>query len=152
MGTETKLDANELAALAKVFKMESHRRTNYSDEYKQMVVHKILVDHESVIPFSEKLGIHKQTVYNWISKFAGEKPSCKLKEAKLEPKEVTPMPQKKANPVETPEQELERLRAENKRLSEALKLSEWSNHAKDVMIDLAEKTFNIPIKKNSGVK
>ena len=35
---------------------------------------------------------------------------------------------------------------------EALKMAEWSNHAKDVMIDLAEKTFNIPIRKKSGAK
>ena len=44
------------------------------------------------------------------------------------------------------------VRAENKRLSEALQMAEWSNHAKDVMIDLAEKTFNIPIRKKSGAK
>ena len=58
----------------------------------------------------------------------------------------------KENPVETPEQELARLREENKKLQEALKMAEWSNHAKDVMIDLAEKTFNIPIRKKSGAK
>ena len=62
------------------------------------------------------------------------------------------MPKKVTNPTETPEQELERLRQENKRLAEALKMAEWMNHAKDVMIDQAEKTFNIPIRKKSGAK
>lgn len=62
------------------------------------------------------------------------------------------MPQMKVNPVETPDQELVRLREENKKLQEALKMAEWSNHAKDVMIDIAEKTFNIPIRKKSGAK
>ena len=62
------------------------------------------------------------------------------------------MPQKKVNPVGTPDQELVRLREENKKLQEALKMAEWSNHAKDVMIDIAEKTFNIPIRKKSGAK
>ena len=62
------------------------------------------------------------------------------------------MPQKKVNPVETPDQELVRLREENKKLQEALKMAEWFNHAKDVMIDIAEKTFNIPIRKKSGAK
>ena len=62
------------------------------------------------------------------------------------------MPQKEVKPVESPEEELARLRAENKRLEEALKMAEWSNHAKDVMIDLDEKTFNIPIRKKSGAK
>jgi hypothetical protein len=62
-------------------------------------------------------------------------------------------PRKKVEkPAETPEQELKRLREENKRLEEALKTAEWMNHAKDVMIDLAEKTFNIPIRKKSGAK
>jgi len=31
-------------------------------------------------------------------------------------------------------------------------MAEWMNHAKDVMIDEAEKTFNIPIRKKSGAK
>lgn len=53
---------------------------------------------------------------------------------------------------ETVSEELERLRKENQRLSEALKMAEWMNHAKDVMIDEAEKTFNIPIRKKSGAK
>ena len=54
--------------------------------------------------------------------------------------------------TETEAEELARLREENKRLSEALKMAEWMNHAKDVMIDEAEKTFNIPIRKKSGAK
>ena len=53
---------------------------------------------------------------------------------------------------ETINEELDRLRKENQRLSEALKMAEWMNHAKDVMIDEAEKTFNIPIRKKSGAK
>jgi hypothetical protein len=31
-------------------------------------------------------------------------------------------------------------------------MAEWMNHAKDVMIDEAEKAFNIPIRKKSGAK
>ena len=55
-------------------------------------------------------------------------------------------------PTETQTEELVRLREENKRLAEALKMSEWMNHAKDVMIDEAEKMFNIPIRKKAGAK
>ena len=40
--------------------------------------------------------------------------------------------------MESEAEELARLR-ENKRLAEALKMAEWMNHAKDVMIDEAEK-------------
>ena len=31
-----------------------------------------------------------------------------------------------------------------------MKMAEWMNHAKDVMIDEAEKMFNIPIRKKAG--
>ena len=62
------------------------------------------------------------------------------------------MSKKIQKPVETEAEELARLREENKRLAEALKMAEWMNHAKDVMIDEAEKAFNIPIRKKSGAK
>ena len=62
------------------------------------------------------------------------------------------MPKKSQKPVETEAEELARLREENKRLAEALKMAEWMNHAKDVMIDEAEKMFNIPIRKKAGAK
>jgi hypothetical protein len=62
------------------------------------------------------------------------------------------MAKKQQKTTETEAEELARLREENKRLSEALKMAEWMNHAKDVMIDEAEKTFNIPIRKKSGAK
>ena len=62
------------------------------------------------------------------------------------------MPKEQQKTTETEAEELARLREENKRLSEALKMAEWMNHAKDVMIDEAEKTFNIPIRKKSGAK
>ena len=62
------------------------------------------------------------------------------------------MPKKIQKPVETAAGELARLREENKRLAEALKMAEWLNHAKDVMIDEAEKAFNIPIRKKCGAK
>ena len=62
------------------------------------------------------------------------------------------MAKKQQKTTETEAEELARLKEENKRLSEALKMAEWMNHAKDVMIDEAEKTFNIPIRKKSGAK
>ena len=77
-----------------------------------------------------------------------EKPSGGISVVKQNP---LPMP-KKLKSEESAAEELARLREENKRLSEALKMAEWMNHAKDVMIDQAEKTFNIPIRKKSGAK
>ena len=62
------------------------------------------------------------------------------------------MPKRSQKPVETEADELSHLREENKRLAEALKMAEWMNHAKDVMIDEAEKAFGIPIRKKSGAR
>ena len=94
--------------------------------------------------------LSKRTIYSWISKFAEGKAGLATRRLpQCQTNSPSAMPKKKVTPEETPEEELVRLREENKKLQEALKMSEWSNHAKDVMIDLAEKTFNIPIRKKS---
>ena len=143
----------DLSTLAQEFKRTA-LHGHYSRDYKRMIVYKILVEHTPVLPLSEKIGVPRQTIYNWISKFASEK-TCRTEE------EATPfdsrlnseaMPRKKQESPESVEEELARLREENKQLQEALKMSEWTNHAKDVMIEIAEKTFNIPIKKKHGAK
>ena len=48
----------------------------------------------------------------------------------------------------TPEERIHELEAENQRLSKALKLEKLRSEAYSTMIDLAEKTFNIPVRKN----
>jgi len=50
------------------------------------------------------------------------------------------------------EEALRAAQAENKRLQEALELEKLRSRAYDTMIDLAEKSFNIPIRKKSGTK
>ena len=127
--------------------------SSYTDEEKRMIVSYYLSNKCRVKSICERFNICKRTFYNWISNFADEKDALKKRRSRiLNQTNHLPMPKKKENPAETPEQELARLREENKKLQEALKMAEWSNHAKDVMIDLAEKTFNIPIRKKSGAK
>lgn len=63
------------------------------------------------------------------------------------------MKKKIKEPVEQPEDdELSRLKAENQRLQDQLQMAQWMVHARDVMIEEAEKTFNIAIRKKSGAK
>ena len=63
------------------------------------------------------------------------------------------MRKKIKEPVEQPEDdELSRLKAENQRLQDQLQMTRWMVHARDVMIEEAEKTFNIAIRKKSGAK
>ena len=129
-----------------------------SDDQKRMILHAHLVNGVSKTELARVFGIRRETIWRWISTFAeGSQPAGKPKGVCSRAKEYSnlnpkPMPQKNASRLETPEEELARLRRENAELQEALKMAEWSNHAKDVMIDLAEKTFNIPIRKKSGAK
>ena len=51
-----------------------------------------------------------------------------------------------------PEDRIKELEAENSRLEKALELEKLRSKAYDTMINVAEKTFNIPIRKKSGTK
>ena len=141
------LDLQELALRHKTSKQQK------SLEEKRMIVKAHLLNHVPITQLSKDFGVHVVTIYRWISTFAdGKVPEGRSKGTTDVKPNPLPMPKKKQNPAESAAEELARLREENKRLSEALKLSEWTNHAKDVMIDEAEKMFNIPIRKKSGAK
>ena len=151
MGNQPAPPMSDLQELA--LKRKSLAAKHLTDDQKRKIVQAHLVDHVPLTKLGEKYGISRQSIWRWINNFAnGNGALVKNPSRESIKQNQKPMPKKKVSPVESPEEELARLRAENKRLSEALQLSEWSNHAKDVMIDLAEKTFNIPIRKKSGAK
>ena len=151
MGNQPAPTMSDLQELA--LKRKSLAAKHLTDDQKRKIVQAHLVDHVPLTKLGEKYGISRQSIWRWINNFAfGNGALVKNPSRESIKQNQKPMPKKKVSPVESPEEELARLRAENKRLSEALQLSEWSNHAKDVMIDLAEKTFNIPIRKKSGAK
>ena len=120
---------------------------------KSMIVKSHLLNHVPLEQLSADFGVSSRTIRRWISTFAdGKVPDRKnhgIPDVKPNP---SSMSKKNQKPVESEAEELARLREENKRLAEALKMSEWMNHAKDVMIDEAEKMFNIPIRKKAGAK
>ena len=150
MDKNEEFDLLELQELALKHKSSKRQKTL---EEKQMIVKAHLLNHVPVSQLCENFGISDMSIYRWIRTFAdGRVPKGSSKgTADVKPNPPA-MPKKKQNVEESAAEELARLREENKRLSEALKLSEWMNHAKDVMIDEAEKTFNIPIRKKSGAK
>lgn len=51
-----------------------------------------------------------------------------------------------------PEERIRELEAENRRLNKALDLEKLRSEAFSTMIDLAEKAFNIPVRKKSGTR
>ena len=143
------LELLDLQELALRHKTSKHQK---SLEEKQLIVKAHLLNHVPITQLSKDFGVHVVTIYRWISTFAdGKMPKERSKGVPIVKPNPPAMP-KKQNVEESAAEELARLRAENKRLSEALKMAEWMNHAKDVMIDEAEKAFNIPIRKKSGAK
>jgi transposase-like protein len=122
-------------------------------EKRRIILDQALRKRVPITRLSKEFGVGRYSIYRWINSFAEGKFGKKTNQN--HPKKVSQTPvmsRKIQKPVETESEELARLREENKRLAEALKMAEWMNHAKDVMIDEAEKTFNIPIRKKSGAK
>ena len=119
----------------------------------RMIVKAHLLNHVPIEQLSADFGVSCRTIRRWIRTFAdGKVPTKRGKGTPDVRPNPSSMPKKNQEPVESEAEELARLREENKRLAEALKMAEWMNHAKDVMIDEAEKAFNIPIRKKSGAK
>ena len=144
------LELLELQELALRKKKEFPRK---SLEEKCMIVKAHLLNHVPILQLSKEFGIPRVTIWRWIRTFAdGKVPTNRGKGTSYVKQNPSSMPKKSQKPVETEAEELDRLREENKRLAEALKMAEWMNHAKDVMIDEAEKMFNIPIRKKAGAK
>ena len=143
-------DMLELQELALNHKFSQKHKT--LDE-KRMIVKAYLSNHVPMPQLCADFGVSRTSIFRWIRTFADGKVPARTNRAVPDVKpNPSSMSKKSQKPVESEAEELARLREENKRLAEALKMSEWMNHAKDVMIDEAEKMFNIPIRKKSGAK
>ena len=130
------LDLLELQELALSHK-ESKKQKTFGE--KRMIVKAHLLNHVPVSQLSKNFGVSEMTIYRWINTFADGKVSERTNRAIPDVKSnPSSMSKKIQKPVETEAEELARLREENKRLAEALKMAEWMNHAKDVMIDEAK--------------
>jgi len=83
----------------------------------------------------------KQVLFNWMDKYLHE--------------ESLPLPENQTEDLmakKNPEERIKELEEENKRLEKALELERLRAKAFDTMINVAEETFNIPIRKKSGTK
>ena len=84
----------------------------------------------------------KQILLTWVGQFVKAEESLSL------PSKQNEDPMAKKNPDER----IRELEAENRRLEKALELEKLRAKAYDTMINVAEETFNIPIRKKSGTK
>ena len=85
-------------------------------------------------------------LYGWLDKYLNQKECVSLEP---ETDNATDMAKKTKQQLED---ELKKAKEENKRLKEALELEKLRSLAFNTMIDVAEKNFNIPIRKKVGTK
>lgn len=109
----------------------------YTDEFKQNVVNEVVGGLVSKAEARRRYGIKgKSAILNWMRKFD----VSNLREMN---------PKRKAENVTKSTIDLE---AENRRLKQELELEKLRSKALNVMIDLAEEKFKIPIRKKHGAR
>lgn len=114
----------------------------YTDDEKMQIVAEH-IHGASVQSLVEKYHLScKNVLLAWIDKFVNAPNELSLPENQSE----DPMAKK------NPDERIRELEAENKRLEKALELEKLRAKAYDTMINVAEETFNIPIRKKSGTK
>lgn len=156
----------EVASLAQ--KNKRGRKPLYTEDQKLLIVKAHLTKQVELAQLEQIYGVSRVSIWRWITKFAGAetRPEASRPEAssagpaddaiptfKSFPSKTTVMA-KKITEASAPSEseELDRLQAENRLLQEQLKMAQLMVHARDVMIEEAEKTFNIAIRKKSGAK
>lgn len=116
---------------------------SFTDDDRIMIVREYM---ESGLPAEEiikKYYISSRTVlFSWMDKFLNEKDLLSL----------PPEDPNRDDMAKTTNEQLKEKDAEIKRLRKALELEKLRSKAFSTMIDLAEETFNIPVRKKSGTK
>ncbi len=84
----------------------------------------------------------RSVLFSWMDKLLNEKDSLPLQQESILDEDMS----------KTKDERLKEKDAEIKRLRKALELEKLRSHAYSTMIDLAEQTFNIPVRKKSGTK
>ena len=115
----------------------------FTDDDRILIVREHLESGVSAEKIIKKYHISSRSVlFSWMDKFLNEKDLLPLQPESISEDDM----------VKTNEERLNEKDAEIKRLRKALALKELRSHAYSTMIDLAEKTFNIPVRKTSGTK
>ena len=123
------------------FRQPKSGKVKFTEEDKMSVVSEYVTGGRPAQEIAEKYHLSsRQIIFNWMDKYVNER-------------EIVSLPETEEDMAKkTPEERVEELKAENKRLSKALELERLRSEAYSTMIDLAEKTFNIPVRKKSGTK
>ena len=115
----------------------------FTDEDRMRICSEWLESGEPASVFMEKYHLNsKEVLYGWVKKFLDGKNSVPLESF------VTPDPMKE----KSVEAQLMELKAENKRLQDALDMANLRAKAYETMIEVAEQNLNISIRKKAGTK
>lgn len=98
---------------------------------------------------SKVLNLGSSTIDRWIAIFASENP---MVASIMKKRSVKPEPQVEQEPRTDLPEDVKALQAEVLRLKKELKQEKMRADAYDMMIDLAEDAFKIPIRKKSGAE
>ena len=128
----------------------------FTDDDRILIVREYL---ESGVPAEKiikKYHISSRSVlFSWMDKFLNEKDLLPLQQESISEEDMAKTKEESISEEDMAKTKDERLKekdAEIKRLRKALELEKLRSHAYSTMIDLAEQTFNIPVRKKSGTK
>jgi len=148
--TKSELLIRDYSRLNKNIRKEEVRRYLASDS-RMSVVNAYLGGNKSIRQVAKDFNISKSAVQRCIRKFASENPEI-VEVASLH-YSLKPNAMTKENPAcEEQPKDIEALQAEVKSLRKQLEIERLRTHSRDVMIDVAEEMFNIPIRKKAGTK
>lgn len=120
----------------------------FTDEDRLMVVREYLESGVSAKFILEKYKLsNRQVLFNWMDKFLTKEdclPLCSSHEEEYQMTKIDPHKEETEKAL-SKDKEIQRLR-------QALELEKLRSKAFETMVDEAEKTFNIPIRKKSGTK
>ena len=115
----------------------------FTDDDRILIVREYLESGVSAERIIKKYHISSRSVlFSWMDKFLNEKDLLPLQQEPISEEDM----------AKTKDERLKEKDAEIKRLRKALELEKLRSHAYSTMIDLAEQTFNIPVRKKSGTK
>ena len=115
---------------------------SFTDDDRILIVREYLESGVAAEKIIKKYHISSRSVlFSWMDKFLNGKDSLPLQQEPVDD-----------DMAKTKDERLKEKDAEIKRLRKALELEKLRSHAYSTMIDLAEQTFNIPVRKKSGTK
>ena len=115
----------------------------FNDDDRMRICSEFLESGVSASTIAEKYHLNNTAIlYGWLKKFLEGKNCVPLESF------VTPDPMKEKNI----ESQLKELKAENKRLQDALEMANLRAKAYEKMIEVAEQNLNISIRKKAGTK